>query len=104
MNYTDKQRNALHKWCRLSADSLNKAGLFRCGCLDYRKQYRWDMESFKHYIYKPALNAYTGKLSTEEQSSVEPSDIYLAISSHIQQEHGVQLPEWPSLLSGGRYS
>lgn len=95
-SYSDKQRKALHKWCELSADVLNKNKLFRHGVLDYRKVYRWDKDSFKHYIYKPALMAYTGKKSTEDQTSVDPSDIYLIISSHILQEHGIQLPDWPS--------
>ena len=95
-NYTDQQRKALHTWCRMCEKALNQCGMFRCSVLDYKKQYRWSEGDFKYYVYKPFLKLFTGKMSTEEQSSVDPSDVYLALSGHFQQEHSVQLPEWPS--------
>jgi hypothetical protein len=76
--------------------TLNKAGLFRHGVIDYRKTYRWLEGDFKHYIYKPFLKSYKGKESTEDQNTCDPSEIYLALSSHFIQEHGIQLPEFPS--------
>lgn len=95
-SYTDQQRKALHAWCRMCEKTLNSKGLFRHGVIDYRKTYRWGEGDFKHYIYKPFLKVYTGKMSTEEQSSVDPSDVYLALSGHFAQEHDVTLPDWPS--------
>ena len=95
-NYSDKQRNALHAWCHMSAKALNNAGMFRHSPLNYKRVYKWDKDSFKIYIYKEYLRVALGKTSTEQQSSVDPSEVYLAISSHIQQEHDVVLPEWPS--------
>jgi hypothetical protein len=97
VNYTNQQRKALHLWCRQCERVLNKAGLFRNGVLDYRKQYKWGEGDFKYYVYKPFLDSYAGKKSTEDQSSIDPSDVYLALSGHFQSEHGVQLPEWPSI-------
>jgi len=94
-NYTDQQRKALHVWCRQCEKALNDAKLFRHGVLNYKKVYRWGEGDFKHYIYKPFLKTYTGKGSTEDQTSIDPSDIYLALSSHFIQEHNVNLPEWP---------
>ena len=96
-DYTDQQRKALHAWCRMCEKALNNAEVFRHSVLNPQKKYRWGEGDFKYYVYKPFLEAYTGKKSTEEQSSVDPSDIYLALSSHIQQELGATLPEWPSL-------
>jgi hypothetical protein len=96
-HWSKSQKGAMYIWFEQCSSALNKAGLFRCGSLDYRKQYAWNKEDFKHYIYKPALKALTGKMSTEHQNSVEPSDVYLAISAQIAtMEDGVKLPEWPS--------
>ena len=97
MNYTPQQRNALHAWCRMCEKTLNQAGMWRHGSIDYTKIYKWGEGDFKYYIYKPFLKAYAGKLSTEDQDSIDPSNVYLALSSHFQQEHNLQLPEWPSL-------
>jgi len=54
------------------------------------------MLRFKNSIYKEYLSVVLGKTSTEQQDSVDPSEVYLAISSHIATEYGVQLPEWPN--------
>jgi hypothetical protein len=96
-HWTQSQKGAMYIWFEQCAHALNKAGLFRHGVLDYKKIYPWDKMTFKHYIYKPALLALTGKMSTEHQSTIEPSDVYLAISGQIAtMEDGIQLPEWPS--------
>lgn len=97
MSYSDKQRNALHQWCRLCAEELNKSQMWYHSPLNPKKVSRWTMERFKECIYKEYLRVALGKKSTEQQNSVEPSEVYLAISSHIQQEYDVLLPEWPSL-------
>lgn len=89
-----QQVKALNLWCRQCGEALNAAGLFRTMPLSGKKR-RWVRDDFKEHIYKPFLKTYTGKSSTMIQNTVEPSDIYLALSSHIHQEHGVQMPEWP---------
>jgi len=94
--YSDQQRRALHKWCRMCADELNKNQMWYHSPLNPNKVMRWDMERFKNAIYKEYLRVVLGKNSTEQQNSVDPSEVYLAISSHILVEYGVQLPEWPS--------
>ncbi len=96
MSLTDKQRGAFHVWCRMCADHLNKIGFLRHDVLDPNKTFPWTMMDFKHFIYKDVLNKITGKKSTEDQSSSEPGEIYLIISSHIHTEYGIQLPPWPS--------
>ena len=55
------------------------------------------MERFKNAIYKEYLSTVLGITSTEKQSSVDPGEVYLAISSHILVEYGVELPGWPSV-------
>jgi len=94
--YSDKQRRALHTWCRQCEILLNKEGLFRISPINPKKIFRWGEGDFKYYIYKPFLKGFIGKDSTEDQSSVDPSDVYLALCGHFHTEADVQLPEWPS--------
>ena len=61
------------------------------------KTVKWREGDFKYYIYKPFLKVYTGKISTMDQDTKEPSDVCLALSGHFASEYGLQLPSWPSL-------
>ena len=93
---TPQQRKALHRWCELCAHTLNRNQMW------FRPQFSnaqlpWDKMRFKNVIYKEFLRLAMGKDSTEKQDTVDPSEVYLALSAHFQTEHGVQLPEWPSL-------
>lgn len=93
---TDKQRSALHVWCEQLAETLNDAGL------DIRKTLRqdvdvpWSKTSIKEHIWKPVLEALTDKKSTEDMTTVEPTEVYNVISRHLQQTFGVSVPPWPS--------
>jgi len=95
-SYTDKQRGALHVWCRECADTLNKSQMWYHTPLNPNKVLPWTMLRFKNSIYKEYLSGVLGKTSTEQQNSVDPSEVYLAISGHIATEYGIQLPEWPN--------
>lgn len=95
-SYTNQQRRALHKWCRQCEQYLNQTQNWRVSPINPKRVFRWGEGDFKYYIYKPFLLAYTGKKSTEEQDSVDPGEVYLALSSHFQTDHGMQLPPWPS--------
>lgn len=96
--YTDKQRGALHVWCRQCAEVLNEAGITCTILHPFTKQeieMPWTMELFKNNIYKFVLEAMTGKRSTEEQTTVDPSDVAMVISRRYA-ENGLQCPPWPS--------
>lgn len=94
---TQKQRGALHVWCEQFANKLNDAGYTR----KYLKingdiaEVDWTMIAFKEDVYKPMLKALTLKVSTEQQSTVNPSDVANHINRHMGQLLGITIG-WPS--------
>jgi hypothetical protein len=96
--YTSKQRGALHVWCEQCARTLNDAGIYRKRKAvfgDQEIEMPWCMESFKNDVYKYILEAMTGKKSTEDQTTVNPSDVANVISKQYA-ENGLICPPWPS--------
>lgn len=96
--YTKKQRGALHVWCDMCAEVLNKNDIEREVKHPFKNEtysMRWTGASFKEDIYKFVLEAMTGKTSTEDQSTVEPSDVAMVISKRYA-ENGLICPAWPS--------
>ena len=94
---TDKQRSALHVWCDQVAKVLNDAGLhmIRKAWDGDEMEIDWSKMLVKEFIYKPLLDAMTGKDSTEKQSTVNPSDVALHLTRHYA-KRGIVLPPWPS--------
>jgi hypothetical protein len=96
--YSKKQRGSLHVWCGMIADVLNSAGKYQVvlSPIDRSEiEHPWRLESVKLYIYKPTLEAMTGKTSTEDQASVNPSEVALVINKHFG-DIGLVCPDWPS--------
>jgi len=97
--YTKKQRGALHVYCKQLAKVLNDAGLY---CVkpklfgEGELGLEWNMYLVKELIYKPLLAHLTGKLSTEDQSTVEPSAVAQHLNLHFA-EQGLTCPSWPSV-------
>ena len=98
---TQKQVNALNLWCRMVAECFREAGL------DVRQIIREDVEIpvteyfVKNNLYKPLLEVRTGKKSTMDQTTTEPSEIAEIIHRHYAQKYGLNLPEWPSRTGHG---
>lgn len=94
---TPKQFKALHVWCKLCAEHLNTSGFHRLSPVSGRR-IPWTLTAFKEDVYKPVLKALTDKVSTKDQSTVEPNDIREAITAHMATGYNetVILPEWPS--------
>ena len=99
-SYTPTQRAALHKYFELLAEVLNDAGFDQT---IFFKEYAkpgitapWTKDSIKAVFYKPTLEAMTGKLSTEEMNTKEPSDICLIIGKSLSERLGVTPPPFPS--------
>ena len=95
---TPKQRNAMHVWCGLMADTLNECGFLRkkVRVLDGEiVEVEWTKESFKEDVYKFLLDAITLKKSTEEQKTTDHEIVYRNIVN-LFGEKGVQCPPWPS--------
>lgn len=98
--YTKKQRGALHVWCEEVAKSLNNSGLYFAKRMKFNGdevEIDWDLYLVKEHIYKPMLEAMTGKVSTEDQDTVEPSAVVAVIHRHFALNHGINLPNWPNL-------
>ena len=96
---TDKQRGSLHVWCSQVATVLNEANMFFEWVHPITRvtiEKEWGMLSVKEHIYKPTLARLHDKASTEDQNTVEPSDISEAISRAFAMHSGIQLPSWPS--------
>lgn len=92
---TQKQFSALHVWCDMVADTLNDAGLDQRVVLKPEVAIDWTKDSVKKCLYKPLLEAMTGKVSTTQQDTVEPSAVANTMARHLGEKFGVTLPEWP---------
>jgi hypothetical protein len=96
---SQKQKNALHLWCNMVADTLNAAGL------DMRKAVReeidipWTKESVKTYLWKPLQQYMTGYESTKRPSRTQYPEISDTLVRHFACKFGVQLPPWPTVES-----
>lgn len=96
--YTKSQRGALHVWCGLCAQLLNDADMLRerKNVLGHGYQLiPWTMSTFKEDIYKVVLDAATGKKSTEDQNTIDPSVVVDVIRDAFRAKKGIELPAWP---------
>jgi hypothetical protein len=89
---TNKQNNALHKFCELLAIALNDAGLDMKKTLKPDADIPWTKELVKEYIWKPVQKAAIGKKSTTEMSTLDPSQVYEIINRHMSEKHGISVP------------
>ena len=91
---SQKQVNALNLWCRQVAEYLCQCGL------DMKEIVSVEIPATEHLVkenlYKPVLESMTGKKSTMEQSTTQPSEVAEVLARHFAQKHGVTLPFWPS--------
>lgn len=98
--YTASQRNSLHLWFEMLADTLNSAGFdqtifFR----DHAKAGMvapWSKHSIKEVFYKPTLDAMTGKKSTEDMNTTEPSEICTIIGKALSERLSIIPPPFPT--------
>lgn len=93
---TLSQNAALHKYCELLAEALNDAG-FDMRSFPWKEgvDIPWNKDMVKEYLWKPVMEVMTGKHSTTEMNTVDPSEIYEVVNRHIAQTTGVQV-DWPS--------
>jgi hypothetical protein len=97
---TAKQRGALHVWLKDLAQVLNDSG---CDQRKFIEQHMkagidlpWTLHSVKECLYKPILVAMTGKESTEEMNTVEPSEVCKVLGARLSQKLGVTPPPFPT--------
>lgn len=98
---TPSQRSALHVWLEELAEVLNASGLDMKKVLKPEVEIPWTKLSCKEYLYKPLLEAMTGKESTESMNTLEPSKVCDVIGRHLAQKFGVAVPPFPNRFNDG---
>ena len=93
---TDKQNKALHVYCELLAEELNKAGLDMRTVLKPEVDIPWTKISVKNFLWRPIQKIMMDKESTTELNTCNPSDIHRVLDRYIAEKFGISVP-WPSL-------
>ena len=91
---TSLQNRALHKYCTMLAETLNAAGLDAKKTLKPEVEIPWTPAMIKDLLWRPIQEAMTGKESTTELNTVEPSEIYAVLDRHLGEKFGLHV-EWP---------
>jgi hypothetical protein len=89
------QNAALHLFCRFLAETLNDAGLDMRIVIKPEVEIAWNTYSVKEYLWKPVQRAMQGKESTTEANRTDYTEVHEALSRHLAQRFGVQVPDWP---------
>ena len=97
---TQSQRSASHVWMEQLARVLNEAGFDES--LYFREYAKagftvpFTKGSVKRIFYKPTLDAITGKKSTEDMNTLEPSEICMIVGKALSERLGIEPPPFPS--------
>ena len=92
---TSLQNRSLHLWFQQLADALNEAGWNVQKTLRHDVEIPWNPTLIKELIYRPVMTAMTGKESTTNLDTIEPSQVYEVLNLHLGEKLGVHV-EWPS--------
>lgn len=89
------QNRSLHKYFRLLSEALNDAGLDARKTLKPEISIPWTPEMVKDLLFKPIMKAMTGKKSTTQMDTVEPSQVHAVLDLHTSEKFGIHV-DWPS--------
>lgn len=92
---TTLQNKSLHKYCTLLAQALNDAGLDAKKTLKPEIDIPWTPDMVKDLLFRPIMKAMTGKTSTTQLDTVEPSQIHAVLDLHTSEKFGIHV-DWPS--------
>ncbi len=92
---TSQQNRALHKLFSQYSEALNDGGYSVLKTLRHDVEIPWNPILFKILIWKPIQEAMTGKHSTTELNTVDPTEIHQVLDRHLAEKFGVSVP-WPS--------
>ena len=98
---TSLQNNSLHLFLTQLAAELNAAGYDMRKTLKPGVEIPWTTVSAKEHLWRPIQEALTGKESTTEITTVEPTIIHETLSRHLGAKLGVICPPWPSRENRG---
>ena len=98
---TNKQNAALHKWLSMLSVFLNEAGYDMKKTLSHHVEIPWDKQgrNAKELLFKPVLEAMTGKESTAKADRVQYNEVQEVLARHFAQREGLVIPPWPSVES-----
>ena len=85
----------MHKYCSEIAESLNDAGYSVTKTLRHDVDIPWNGTLVKELLWRVIQEAMTGKHSTTELNTVDPSEIYEVLNRHLAEKFGISIP-WPS--------
>jgi hypothetical protein len=91
---TPPQNKSLHLYCTLLANALNDAGLDMKKTLKPEIDIPWTCETVKNHLYKPILKSLTGKDSTIDMNTKDPSMVYEILNRFMGEKHGIVV-QWP---------
>ena len=89
---TTKQNSAMHVYFTLLAKELSDCGKDMRTTLREDAEIPWDSELVKKFIWRPVMQAMTGKTSTTKLERKEVSEIYEVVHRHMAQNHSVMVP------------
>lgn len=92
---TSQQNKAMWVYLTRLSEQLNDAGLDMRAVLKPGVDIPWTKQSAHDQLWIPIQEIMTGKASTTEMDTVEPSRIYEVLNRHIAEKFGVSIP-WPS--------
>ena len=92
---TNQQNRALRLLCKNIAIALNDAGYNVAKTLRHDVEIPWNGTLVLELMWRPVQEAMTGKHSTTELNTVDPSEIYEVLNRHLGERLGVHV-EWPS--------
>jgi hypothetical protein len=92
---TTTQNKSLHKLFGLYCEALNDAGYSVLKTLRHDVEIPWTPVLFKEMVWRPIQEAMTGKHSTTELNTVDPTEIHQVLDRHLAEKFGVSVP-WPS--------
>lgn len=92
---TLSQNAALHLFCTWLAEELNAAGYDMRKTLKPGVEIPWTPASVKEHLWRPIQEALTGKQSTTEITTVEPTVIHETLARHLGEKLGIACPPWP---------
>jgi hypothetical protein len=91
---TGLQNKSLHLYCTNLANALNDAGLDMKKTLKPEIEIPWTCQSVKDHLYKPILKSLTGKDSTIDMDTKDPSIVYEILNRFMGEKHGITV-QWP---------
>lgn len=97
---TDSQNNALHLGFDFIARTLNESGHDMRQVLKEDVDIPWDVDSVKHYLFKPIMKAMFRKESTTELDKVsEINEVWDVLMKLLGEKFEVEYIPFPSVIN-----